>query len=370
MLENTSQRAHIRLTYQTLLKLKPLQLCITIIYFNYQGILLMLFHPSKNPVELRVIHLNKSQEQRREDLMEATQGKAALKQLKKTMAKKAKQALKVKTKSKSKNKKKNSDDKQQVFVLDFDGDIKATAVKHLREEISTLISTANKGDEVVVRLESGGGLVHSYGLAAAQLARLKDAGLKLTVCVDKVAASGGYMMACVADNIVAAPFAVIGSIGVVSQLPNFHKWLKNHDVDYEMFTAGDYKRTVTVFGENDAEDRAKYQEELEQTHELFKHFVNTYRPTLDVAKVATGEHWYGEDALKLNLIDSLQTSDSYILERMENNEVYALHSRQKPTLAEKLGLSQAAEATISMAVDKLPDALARFDLNSRLNILK
>ncbi|WP_198333505.1 protease SohB [Psychrobacter namhaensis] len=324
----------------------------------------MLFHPPKNPVELKVLHLNEVQKQRREDLMEATQGKAALKQFKKVMAKKAKKALK------SKNKKKDADNKSQVFVLDFDGDIKATAVKHLREEISTLISTANKGDEVIVRLESGGGLVHGYGLAAAQLARLKDADLKLTVCVDKVAASGGYMMACVADNIIAAPFAIIGSIGVVSQLPNFHKWLKNHDVDYEMFTAGDYKRTVTVFGENDAEDRAKYQEELEQTHELFKHFVNTYRPALEVAKVATGEHWYGEDALKLNLIDSLQTSDSYILERMENSDVYALHSRQKPTLAEKLGLAQAAEATLSMAVDKLPDALARFDLNSRLNILK
>ena len=326
----------------------------------------MLFHPSKNPVELKVMHLNKVQEQRREDLMEATQGKAALKQLKKTMAKKAKQALKAKTKSKSKNKKAS----QQVFVLDFDGDIKASAVKHLREEISTLISTANKGDEVVVRLESGGGMVHSYGLAAAQLVRLKDAGLKLTVCVDKIAASGGYMMACVADNIIAAPFAVIGSIGVVSQLPNFHKLLKKNDVDYEMFTAGDYKRTVTVFGENDDEDRAKYQQELEQTHDLFKHFVNTYRSQLDLEKVANGEHWYGEDAIKLKLVDKLQTSDSYVLELMEDNEVYALHSRQKPTLAEKLGLSQAAEATINMAVDKLPDALARFDLNSRLNILK
>ncbi len=322
----------------------------------------MLFHPSKNPVELRVIHLNKTQEQRRQDLMEATQGKAALKQLKKRMAKKAKQALKDKAKGKNKG--------QQVFVLDFDGDIKATAVKHLREEISTLISTANEGDEVVVRLESGGGLVHGYGLAAAQLARLKEAGLKLTVCVDKIAASGGYMMACVADKIVAAPFAVIGSIGVVSQLPNFHKWLKNHDVDYEMFTAGDYKRTVTVFGENDAEDRAKYQEELEQTHLLFKHFVNRYRSMLDLDKVATGEHWYGEDALHLNLVDKLQTSDSYLLELMNNNQVYALHSRQKPTLAEKLGLSQAAEATLSMAAEKLPDALMRFDLNSRLNILK
>ncbi len=326
----------------------------------------MLFHPPKNPVELKVMHLNKAQEQRREDLMEATQGKAALKQLKKSMAKKAKQALKSKSKSKNKNK----NEAQQVFVLDFDGDIKASAVKHLREEISTLISTANKGDEVIVRLESGGGMVHSYGLAAAQLVRLKDAGLKLTVCVDKIAASGGYMMACVADTIIAAPFAVIGSIGVVSQLPNFHKWLKKNDVDYEMFTAGDYKRTVTVFGENDDEDRAKYQQELEQTHDLFKHFVNTYRPRLDLNKVANGEHWYGEDALKLKLVDKLQTSDSYILQLMEDNEVYALHSRQKPTLAEKLGLSQAAEATISMAVEKLPDALARFDLNSRLNILK
>jgi len=328
----------------------------------------MLFHPPKNPVELKVMHLNKTQQQRREDLMEATQGKAALKQLKKSMAKKAKQALKVKSKSKKKDK--NKETSQQVFVLDFDGDIKASAVKHLREEISTLISTANKGDEVIIRLESGGGMVHSYGLAAAQLVRLKDAGLKLTVCVDKIAASGGYMMACVADKIIAAPFAVIGSIGVVSQLPNFNKLLKKNDVDYEMFTAGDYKRTVTVFGENDDEDRAKYQQELEQTHDLFKHFVNTYRSELDLNKVANGEHWYGEDALKLKLVDKLQTSDSYILQLMEDNEVYALHSRQKPTLAEKLGLSQAAEATITMAVDKLPDALARFDLNSRLNILK
>ena len=322
----------------------------------------MLFHPPKNPIELKVRHLNEAQKQRREDLMEATQGKAALKQFKTTMAKKAKQALKAK------NKKKNNESKPQVFVLDFDGDIKATAVKHLREEISTLISTANKGDEVVVRLESGG-LVHGYGLAAAQLVRLKDAGLTLTVCVDKVAASGGYMMGCVADKVVAAPFTVIGSIGVVSQLPNFHKWLKNHDVDYEMFTAGDYKRTVTVFGENDAEDRAKYQEELEQTHALFKHFVNTYRPALDLEKVATGEHWYGEDALTLNLVDELQTSDSYILARMKT--VRCMPCIQGKTNARrKAGVGASSRGDLHVALDKLPDALARFELNSRLNILK
>ena len=333
----------------------------------------MLFHPPKNPVELKVIHLNKNQAQRRADLMEAMSDKHGLKQLKKRLAKKAKKALKDKARSKDGHKDK------RVFVLDFDGDLKASGVKHLREEISTLISAANKGDEVVVRLESGGGLVHGYGLAAAQLVRLKESGLTLTVCVDKIAASGGYMMACVADNILAAPFAVIGSIGVVSQLPNFHKWLKNHDIDYEMFTAGDYKRTVTVFGENDDEDRAKYKEELEQTHTLFKHFVNTYRPKLELDKVANGDHWYGEDALHLNLVDELKTSDAYLLELMENHEVYALHSRQKPTLAEKLGFAGAAQAaaqaavhtlvssTISSAAHKLPELMAQLDSDSRFS---
>ena len=332
----------------------------------------MLFHPAKNPVELKVIHLNKSQEQRRKSLIEATEDKNAVKQFQKALAKKAKQKLKDKSKSKKKEK--------RIFVLDFDGDIKASAVKHLREEISTIISTANKDDEVVVRLESGGGMVHGYGLAAAQLVRLKEAGLTLTICVDKIAASGGYMMACVADKILAAPFAVVGSIGVVSQMPNFNKWLKKHDIDYEMFTAGEYKRTVTMFGENDDEDRAKYTEELEQTHELFKHFVTTYRPKLDLAKVANGDHWYGEDALKLNLVDELSTSDAYLLQQMEKYQAYALLSRQKPTFAEKLGLANAAHSAVSGVVstatksaltalgDKLPEVMSKIEQDKRLKL--
>ena len=330
----------------------------------------MLFHPAKNPVELKVVHLNKSQDQRRKSLIEAMEDKNAVKQFQKALAKKAKQKLKEKGKSKQKEK--------RLFVLDFDGDIKASAVKHLREEISAIISTANKGDEVVLRLESGGGMVHGYGLAAAQLVRLKEAGLTLTVCVDKIAASGGYMMACVADKILAAPFAVVGSIGVVSQMPNFNKWLKKHDIDYEMFTAGEYKRTVTMFGENDEEDRAKYKEELEQTHELFKHFVTTYRPQLDLSKVANGDHWYGEDALKLNLVDELSTSDAYLLKQMEDYQAYALMSRQKPTFAEKLGLANAAHSAVSGMVntatksaltalgDKLPEVMSKIEQDKRL----
>lgn len=339
----------------------------------------MLFHSSKNPTELKVIHLNKAQKQRCEELQEAMEDKQGVQQFKQLIEKKAKQALKDKTqKTKAKDKdssrdnsadnaatdEKNSDKK--IYVLDFDGDLKASAVAHLREEISTIVSVANKGDEVILRLESPGGLVHGYGLAAAQLARIKEAGLTLTVCVDKVAASGGYMMACVADKILAAPFAVIGSIGVVSQMPNFNKWLKNHDIDYEMFTAGEYKRTVTIFGENTDEDRAKYKEELEQTHKLFKHFVNTYRPELDLTKVSNGDHWYGEDAVHLGLVDELTASDSYILEQIKTHDVYALQSQKKPTLAEKLGFAAAAETAINMAIDKLPEAVSRLEQRSKL----
>ncbi|MGK0475812.1 MAG: serine protease SohB, partial [Oleispira sp.] len=183
--------------------------------------------------------------------------------------------------------------KKRVFVLDFDGDIKASAADLMREEITAILTMARKEDEVVVRLESGGGMVHSYGLASSQLQRIKDKGIPLTVCIDKVAASGGYMMACIADKIVSAPFAIVGSIGVVAQLPNFSRLLKKHDVDFEMFTAGEYKRTVTMFGHNSAKAKDKFREDLEETHVLFKNHVSRFRPGLNIEEVATGDVWYG-----------------------------------------------------------------------------
>ncbi|STZ08837.1 Probable protease sohB [Moraxella caprae] len=300
----------------------------------------MLFHSSKKPTELSIIHLNKLQDKRQGQLKDAL--KNSQKDDKKCglfgkLCKKAKDKAKDK-KDKTDDKSKSSD--KSVFVLDFDGDIKASAVAHLREEISVIISSAKSGDEVVIRLESGGGQVNAYGLASSQLARLKEAGLTLTVCVDKISASGGYMMACVADKIIASDFAVIGSVGVVSQLPNFHKLLKKHDVDFEQFTAGEYKRTVTMFGENDDEDRAKHQADIDRIHELFKTFVKTHRPSLDVEKIATGEIWFGQDALDLGLVDEIGTSDAYVLELMKERDVFVLHTRTKPTLAEKLGLSE------------------------------
>ncbi|AFU97643.1 protease SohB [Simiduia agarivorans] len=242
---------------------------------------------------------------------------------------------------------KSGDEKSRVFVLDFDGDIRASATDAMREEITALLSVAEPGDEVVIRLESGGGMVHSYGFAASQLKRIRDAGLTLTVCVDKVAASGGYMMACVADRILAAPFAIIGSIGVLAQMPNFHRLLKKHDIDYELITAGEYKRTLTMFGENTRKGRQKFTEEIEDVHGLFKAFVAEHRSQVDIAEVATGEVWFGQQAIDNKLVDELKTSDEYITSKYATAQVFEMRYELPKTLPQKLGV--AAEA----AVDRL-----------------
>lgn len=228
----------------------------------------------------------------------------------------------------------------RVFVLDFDGDIKASATDTLRKCITAVLGVADsQRDEVVVRLESGGGLVHSYGLAAAQLDRIRSKDLALTVCVDKVAASGGYMMACVADRIVASPFAILGSIGVVAQLPNFHRLLKKNDIDFEVLTAGEHKRTLTVFGENTEKGRKKFLEDLEDTHGLFKDYVSERRPGLDMAAVANGDIWFGRRALEVKLIDEIKTSDEYLIEACDRADVISVSYERKRSLPEKLGLA-------------------------------
>lgn len=229
--------------------------------------------------------------------------------------------------------------RKRIFVLNFDGDIKASAAANLKEEITTVLGTAVPEDEIVVRLESSGGLVHSYGFAASQLARIKGRNIPLTVCVDKVAASGGYMMACVADRILAAPFAVLGSIGVVGQLPNFHRLLQKIPVDYEMETAGEYKRTITMFGENTEGDRQKFIQDLEETHVLFKDFIHGNRPQLDVDAVATGETWYGTKALEKGLVDDIQTSDEYLSSQVESADIFEVEYVVKKPLAARFGMA-------------------------------
>jgi serine protease SohB len=225
-----------------------------------------------------------------------------------------------------------TDGRKRLFVIDFNGDIRASEVAALRMLVTTVLLDHREGDAVLVRLENAGGTVNEHGLAASQLARLRARGVHLTVAVDKVAASGGYLMACVADRIVAAPFAILGSIGVLAELPNFHRLLERNGVDFELHTAGEYKRTLTLFGENTDAARQKLREQLEETHALFKGFVTEFRPNLDLARVATGEYWHGQRALELGLVDALQTSDDLLLERSETMDLWQLKysARKKP----------------------------------------
>ncbi|WP_230621240.1 protease SohB [Aggregatibacter sp. Marseille-P9115] len=242
-----------------------------------------------------------------------------------------------------------SERKPSLYVLHFKGDISASETAALREEISAIVQVAKPNDEVLLCLESPGGVVHGYGLAASQLMRLKQHNIKLTVAVDKVAASGGYMMACVADKIVSAPFAIIGSIGVVAQIPNIHRLLKKHDVDVDVMTAGEYKRTVTMLGENTEKGKQKFQQELEETHQLFKQFVSQNRPHLDVEQVATGEHWFGQQALHLNLVDEIMTSDDLLLQVMKEKQLVGVKYVVKKSLLQKVG-KQAEESADNIAL--------------------
>ena len=257
---------------------------------------------------------------------------------------------KIKKESKNKNAF-NLKSKRRVYVVNFEGNIAASAVDNLREEITAILSVANKKDEIVVRLESSGGMVHSYGLASSQLDRIKKAKLKLTICVDKVAASGGYMMACVGDKIIAAPFAVVGSIGVVAQMPNFNKLLKKHDIDFELLTAGEHKRTLTLFGKNTDKGREKFIEELNETHELFKEYVSKRRPNVDINKIASGEIWFGSRAKELSLVDEISTSDEYICSRFNSAKVFEIKFVRKQKLLQRVGGS--VEASITRIAEKL-----------------
>ena len=298
--------------------------------------------------QLQVTRLNTFYKDLRERLEAGLFEKAELKALRKQQAKAEKQVKKGKA---------TPQEKGRVYVLDFDGDIKASATESLRNEITALLTLATPQDEVVLRLESGGGLVHSYGLAASQLARIRQAGIPLTVCIDKVAASGGYMMACIGDKIVSAPFAVLGSIGVVAQLPNVNRLLKKHDIDFEVLTAGEYKRTLTVFGENTEKGREKFQEDLDVTHQLFKDFVARYRPQLHIDEVATGEVWLGVAALNRKLVDELSTSDEYLSTRAREANLFHVHFAERKSLQERIGV--AASGAVEKALIGLLSKLGR-----------
>lgn len=293
--------------------------------------------------ELVITNLSEEYERNVKHLAEFYLSPEALKKTEKARKKEEKKKIKAEKAQSKKGDGVENERKPHLFVLNFKGDISASETAALREEISAIIAVAKADDEVLVCLESPGGMVHSYGLAASQLNRLKKKQIKLTIAVDKVAASGGYMMACVADKIISAPFAIIGSIGVVAQVPNFHRLLKKHDIDVDVMTAGEYKRTVTLLGENTEKGKLKFQQELEETHQLFKQFVAQHRPQVNIEQIATGEHWFGQQALELNLVDEIATSDDLIIQAIKDRLVLSVKYVMKKSLVQKLG-KQAEES--------------------------
>ena len=297
--------------------------------------------------ELVIENLNKKFRHLADTLNHAVLGKSALKKAQKERKKQDKEAA-------------AANDKPRSFVLDFKGDLKASGVDSLRQEITALLEIATQDDEVIVRLDNHGGVVHEHGLAASQLARIRDRGIPLTVCVDKVAASGGYLMACVADKIYAAPFAILGSIGVLAQIPNFNRLLESKGVDFEQITVGEYKRTVTMFGKNTDRDRAKLREELEDVHVLFKDAVAKYRGQLDLGRVATGEHWYGTRALELGLADELKTSDELLSSIVAERDIFHVSYKIKQPLQKRLMTS------VDSALERLAVSRWREQFESRL----
>ena len=263
-------------------------------------------------------------------------------------------------KERDKAEEKNKNGRPRAFLIDFKGDLKASAVPSLRQEVSAILEVATTEDQIVVRLENHGGVVHEHGLAASQLVRIRDREIPLTVSVDKVAASGGYLMACVANKIVAAPFAILGSIGVIAQLPNFNRFMDERGVDFEQVTAGKYKRSVTMFGKNTDEDRAKLKEELEDVHTLFKDAVSQFRPDLDLEKIATGEHWYGTRALALGLADEIMTSDEMLHALAADFDIYQVTYKVRQPLQKRL------MANVDSALEKVDAAGWRRRFESRL----
>ncbi|CAM3417813.1 putative protease SohB [Klebsiella spallanzanii] len=307
------------------------------------AIIVNLTQRKKQRGELRVTNLSEQYKEMKEELAVSLLDGPQQKLWHKAQKKKLKQEAKA-SKARAKLGTPEPDVKPRVWVLDFKGSMDAHEVSSLREEITAVLAAAKARDQVVIRLESPGGVVHGYGLAASQLQRLRDKQIPLTIAVDKVAASGGYMMACVANRIVCAPFAILGSIGVVAQIPNINRFLKNKDIDIELHTAGQYKRTLTMLGENTEEGRQKFREDLNDTHRLFKDFVHQMRPTLDIEQVATGEHWYGVQALEKGLVDAVETSDELLLGLMDKHEVISVRYQQRKKMLDRFTGSAAESA--------------------------
>jgi serine protease SohB len=297
--------------------------------------------------EIKVRSLNERYDDMRDALNAALLDKKERKALIKARKKEAKAAAKAR---------RDQAPGKRIYVLSFKGDMRAGAVKELGAEIDAILTVARpEADEALIRIESGGGTVTGYGLAAAEILRLRERKISVTASVDQVAASGGYMMACAANRIAAAPFALVGSIGVVAPVPNLHRLLKKNEIDFEEMTAGEWKRSVSILGEITPAGREHFRGKLDATHEAFKAHVKHCRPGVDIARVANGDVWLGSEALALGLVDEIATGDELLFRARSEARLYEVTTEARKTLLQQLlgGLGIAAQKAADFIVARL-----------------
>lgn len=217
-----------------------------------------------------------------------------------------------------------------LAVLTFVGDIGAKQYKSFGQLIDEVIINKSEIDEVVVVVNSPGGAVSPYGNVYSQMERVRDAGLKLTVCIDVVAASGGYLMSLPAHKIIAAPFSMVGSVGVMAFVPNLRGLLEDYNINPRTFTAGKYKRTVSLTDEATEEEVEKFKQQLNAIHRLFLEAVKKYRKDVKMEVVETGEHWTARESVELGLglVDDIATSQQYLLEANRDRDLIILSQKR------------------------------------------
>lgn len=226
-------------------------------------------------------------------------------------------------------------------VLRFEGDTMATGRQDFARMVDEVLHNKERIQRVIVVVNSPGGGVSVYGQMFAGMERMRNAGVDVTACVDTYAASGGYLMSVPAQRIIAAPFAMVGSIGVVSEFMNFNKLLRRLGVEPMTITAGELKRTVTPLSEVTEENKAAYKAQLEAIHRQFIAVVKKYRE-VDADRVCTGNHWTAAESveLKLNLVDGLATSQEYLFEANQTEDLVTISKLQNPYEKSVLGLAR------------------------------
>lgn len=246
--------------------------------------------------------------------------------------------------------------RKTAVLLSFNGDINATEVIEFGRAVSMIVQMKDLVSEVYIIINSGGGVVNGYGLLASEIERLHYSEIETYALIDQVAASGGYMAACVANHVVAAPFAYIGSIGVVSEMPNFNQILSDNGINIEQHTAGKSKRTVTPLGKITDEDRNEFKKKLERIHRSFINHVSHYRNINDADEnknsiIFSGDYWIAEETveLELGLVDEISTSQEFLLDKMKEYNIIEITFQENKTKKSKLSLLNSLTTLFSSA---------------------